>query len=241
MLFRILKRQGELGGMSRLAVWSRVRAFREKSLPEKLTSVTYRVEALRDRIYERMRTLDFGGYVASADLVVESGSSTRTASAYEPISTIACREGIREAMAIAGPFDNFVDVGCGKGRACIYAAKEFSFRTVVGVDFSKPLVEVAERNRLKSGLPNVSFVHADATRWTLPPGKTLVLLNNPFDASVLERFVRANLASFSEQGSLILYVADIHRNILPLLGFEAVYRSARTVRSIHRYLRQAQA
>ena len=227
--------------MSGGGVWPRLLAYRKKPLTEKVRSVIYRIEGLRDRLYERKRALDFGGYIASADLVVECGSSTQTASAYEPISTIACREGIREAIAIAGSFENFVDVGCGKGRACIYAAKEFPFRRVVGVDFSKPLVEIADRNKLKAGLPNVSFVHADATRWQLPPGKTLVLLFNPFDASVLERFVRANLTSFSEEGSLMLYVADIHRSILPALGFETVYRSARTVRSIHRYLPKAQA
>ena len=132
-------------------------------------------------------------------------------------------------------FQNFVDVGCGKGLPCIFAKKYFSFPQVYGIDFSAPLIEIARRNQANTRYPGMSFQVADATSWKLPQGDTLVLLNNPFNDIILEKFLTLNLEHFRENRSLIAYGNDSFRATICHLGFEVVYRSNRHHQSLFRY------
>ena len=121
---------------------------------------------------------------------------------------------------------NFVDIGCGKGKACIFAARNniLSFDSIKGIDFCASLIEVAEVNKRKALTHRVVFEVADATEYRLAAGNTLVFMFNPFDDLVLSRFVENNREHFATYASFIAYANDIHREVLEKAGFDARFR-----------------
>jgi SAM-dependent methyltransferase len=65
------------------------------------------------------------------------------------------------AAAIA-PTDHVLDIGCGTGGSTRAAARRASAGSVLGVDLSSAMLEVARRAAAREGLANVSFEQADA-------------------------------------------------------------------------------
>jgi precorrin-6B methylase 2 len=131
---------------------------------------------------------------------------------------------LKEAYKREMRFDNLLDIGAGKGKPCIYAGKKHAYNKIIGVEFSQPLIEIAEKNRVKSNLPNLSFVNCDATQYFLPEGLNLIFLVNPFDDDTLSKFIQLNLNHFKDQHSVIAYLNDVHRNTLTKFGFETFFR-----------------
>jgi SAM-dependent methyltransferase len=68
------------------------------------------------------------------------------------------------AAAELRPGERVLDVGCGAGRTSLDAARAVAGRggSVLGVDLSGPLLEVARQRLDAEGLDNVRFVQADA-------------------------------------------------------------------------------
>lgn len=66
-----------------------------------------------------------------------------------------------EAAAIA-PTDRVLDIGCGTGGSARAAARLASAGSVLGVDLSSAMLEVARGAAEREGLANVSFEQADA-------------------------------------------------------------------------------
>ena len=90
----------------------------------------------------------------------------------------------------------FVDLGSGKGRALLLASDR-PFKKVVGVEFSKPLNDIATRNIARyvtpqSSCSDVQSLAMDATEYALPEDNLLVYMFNPFPPDVL-RVVVTNI------------------------------------------------
>jgi SAM-dependent methyltransferase len=106
---------------------------------------------------------------------------------YEPTRAIPFRRLLRVArVPSAGAF---VDLGCGKGRACMLAVLH-GFSNVIGVDYSPGLCRIAERNfetfRRRTGREFHATVRAmDAADYAFAPDDTVLYLYNPFDGFVL--------------------------------------------------------
>jgi SAM-dependent methyltransferase len=88
----------------------------------------------------------------------------------------------------------FVDYGSGKGKALLLAA-EFPFRRIVGVEYARALVDVAEANlRLHAGtaarLDRVETLCLDAREYEPPVEPLVCFFFNPFDASVWRGVLR---------------------------------------------------
>ena len=85
--------------------------------------------------------------------------------------------------------DVFLDIGCGKGRLLIMAAK-YPFRRVIGIDFSEELCRAAREN-VKSLRPaerdRVEVIQADATAFQVPDEVTVIFMFNPFTGRVLQQ------------------------------------------------------
>jgi SAM-dependent methyltransferase len=86
----------------------------------------------------------------------------------------------------------FVDLGCGKGRSLLIAAR-MGFRRAIGVEFASELAATARKNIQIAGISNASVIDADAAEFSLPEGHLIVFLFNPF-RGVLVRKVVSNLA-----------------------------------------------
>jgi SAM-dependent methyltransferase len=129
--------------------------------------------------------------VENADLRdVESPNKARGIR-YQPTRAIPFRRLLRAARIPSE--GGFVDLGCGKGRACMLAAMH-GFSGVVGIDYSPALCRIAERNldilRARTGRHFHSSIRAmDAADYAFARGDTTIYLYNPFDAGVLSAVV----------------------------------------------------
>ncbi|HUO15596.1 MAG TPA: class I SAM-dependent methyltransferase, partial [Verrucomicrobiae bacterium] len=79
---------------------------------------------------------------------------------------------------------NFVDLGCGKGRALVLAAR-MGFARVVGVEFSPELCTIARKNLTCAGA-GADVVEGDASRYEFPDANLLIYMYNPFAEPVLD-------------------------------------------------------
>jgi SAM-dependent methyltransferase len=95
------------------------------------------------------------------------------------------------APAGVEPGDVIVDVGAGKGRSINWLLERFPQNRIVGIELD-PEIAAKTAQRLRR-FENVSIVCGDATTM-LPPDGTVFYLFNPFDESVMRRFIDAFLA-----------------------------------------------
>ena len=89
----------------------------------------------------------------------------------------------------------FLDVGAGKGRACLLASR-FPFLRVEGIELNRALarialanVEIWQRTPHAAQLAPIALHHADALRHLLPAEPTLAFLFHPFELPILRRFL----------------------------------------------------
>ncbi len=192
-----------------------------KMFYEKLVRKLYELE---DFIFEKKFGFDFSGNISSDDLVT-SFATKRNAFEYRPVFIGTLRELFFEISKLNCRYCNFIDIGSGKGKACFYALKRQAFKHVVGVEFSKELVDIANKNKNKIEASNVEFLNLDASTYILPDEPSLIFLFNPFDQVVLEMFLKNNMNHFNVHNSVIAYANDIHRSVLFQMGFETVFRN----------------
>ena len=77
-------------------------------------------------------------------------------------------ECFRAALQV-GPRDRVLDIGCGAGQSTREAARAATEGSVVGVDISEEMLQVARRRSAEEGLGNVAFELADAQDHAFPP------------------------------------------------------------------------
>jgi SAM-dependent methyltransferase len=199
-----------------------------------LEALKWRWFDFEDYLFEKRHRLDLGGVVPVKDLMDDADLPISHASTYHAVWSRNLRELFREARRTGHHFDNFVDIGSGKGKACFYAHTRQPFRNIVGVEFSSVLVGISRQNQQRFGADNIAFVNADATGFNLPAGNNIVFMFNPFDDVILERFIKHNLDHFRQHRSVIAYANDVQRMTLAKFGFEILYRNQERKISLHR-------
>lgn len=227
-------------GSRRTLLQARMGAWLKRPLADKLRALSSRGQRALDRtedaLFDMWHGLDCGGYVDNRELTSEFAAALPYARAYEPITCALLRRLLAEARKTGIRFDNFVDLGSGKGKACFYAAASGRFGRVVGVEFSHALVAAAEANRKRFG-HDISFINADAATCTLPEGVNLVFLFNPFGEHILRNFIENNIEHFRTSRSIIAYANDQHRLCLASLGFATLFRDQDCQSSLLEYRR----
>ncbi|RDK07022.1 class I SAM-dependent methyltransferase [Cupriavidus lacunae] len=209
-------------------------ATRKKPL---LEALTWKFFDFEDYLFEKRHGLDLGGIIAANDLMESDRLPVAHASAYHAVWCRNLRELFAEAGRTGEAFDNFIDLGSGKGKACFYAHTRRPFGKIVGVELSDKLNAIANGNleKFRSGsASNISFTNADATEFELPDASNLIFMFNPFDDVILRKFVSRNLEHFRKGRSMIAYANDVHRATLEDFGFTAVFRNPRRKLSLHR-------
>ena len=186
--------------------------------------VTRLVSVGEDLIFEKWHGLQLGGFIPADQLIVDQQSSLSHSHPYQAGSCRTSRALFNEAKKTGIAFRNFVDIGSGKGKICFYASKRLDIANIIGIEFSKPLVDLAEINREKFGAANISFLHADAADYLLPQGNSLIFIFNSFDGVILERFLKNNIGHFEESESVIAYANDSQIKTLARCGFVALFR-----------------
>jgi SAM-dependent methyltransferase len=188
----------------------------------------------RDRLSQRWHGIDVEGILPITAITSPEGAAASRATFYQPIPIRFLKLILKRARGTGIVFKNFIDLGCGKGKACFYMAENGQFRRVIGIDMSSPLLAIARQNQAQiQTITPIEWIEHDAQTIVLPEGPSLVFLFNPFDDLALERFVIGNLDTFRKTGSIIAYAFDLHRNVLAEQGFHTLWRDAKKRISFH--------
>ena len=108
---------------------------------------------------------------------------------------------VMERITVRPDRDVFLDLGSGKGRVVILAAK-YPFKKVIGVEIAPELNAIADENvrrvRHRLRCQEIELHIADAKSYVIPPEVTVVYLWNPFREALLAA-VFANLRTSIQQ------------------------------------------
>lgn len=187
--------------------------------------------------YDETHGTDTEGIREIGSLDIESDNA-RHAVRYQPSPPNLARQLIH-GLAVKHHQFTFLDFGAGKGRVLMLAA-ELPFKAVIGVEFSRELCAVANRNL--STLPGEKRVaariecqHADATAYPLPETPLVCYFYNPFGALIMQTVVDRLVASLAAHPRevYVIYLHPEHRAIFEATGcweistegeFHIVYR-----------------
>ena len=158
-----------------------------------------RIDAFRQRVLERENRIwdESRGVDTRGWLVPEEGSTASGLADGFPYAATHVRlaRSLLSRLRPIAPGATFIDLGAGKGRVLILAA-ELPFAAVVGVEYSKELHAVAQRNVRSSGADEqrVRAELLDVRDFEFPETPLAIYLNNPFPEPVFDA-VLANLHS----------------------------------------------
>lgn len=129
----------------------------------------------------------------SADRPVLSGDivspNRNKAVPYDPAPWRTLPRSLRLGSLRANGF-TFIDIGCGKGKVLL-SALAFSFKRIIGVEFSPSLCEIAKNNLSTARLMRrecdiVQVNCSDAVDFCVPNEPAIFFFYNPFTYDVME-------------------------------------------------------
>lgn len=132
-----------------------------------------------------------------------------------------------------GSDDVFVDLGSGKGRVLLAAAR-YPFGRVIGVEIAEALNEIARenvaaaRNRLRC--KDVELVTADVTQWTFPPDVNYVYMFNPVGGDHFRR-VFANLVESMREHPRPVTVIYANPTLAEIFDESRLFRRAEVIKN----------
>ena len=131
---------------------------------------------------------------------------------YHPIHPRAARRILGQLPEIDHSKYTFIDLGSGKGLMLLMAA-EYPYAAIHGVEFSRKLHQVAERNIATYRNPrqrcfNLQSINVDARDYEFPHTPLVVYMFSPFRHELLERVLQNLDRSLEEvpRDVLVVYV-----------------------------------
>lgn len=129
--------------------------------------------------------------------------------------------------------DRYTFIDCGSGNCLVLLlASQYSFKQIIGVEFSRPLHQIAENNlgrdfRELQRCANTRSVCRDATRYTFPPEPSVAYFYNPFsEGRIFEKVLRNLLSSHTEcpRDLIVIYLNPVFVECLDASkGFEKIH------------------
>jgi|HubBroStandDraft_1064217.scaffolds.fasta_scaffold62966_3 SAM-dependent methyltransferase len=176
------------------------------------------VAECRCRMFDWRHHISTCGSASLAALTVQ-GANAQHGASYHPTHPKLIFE-ILDSLKIDHRDFIFVDLGSGKGRT-LFAASEFPFQKVIGVEFADELHKIALKNarnyRSRTQVcKNIECLLMDASRFVIPTVPTVFFLYNPFGPPVLIPVLRNIEKSLSDapREVLLVYVAAFHAQLI---------------------------
>lgn len=171
-----------------------------------------------DRLYDRRHLVDTCGRISAKDLPVDN-VNRRYGNEYAPAPQKSLRF-MLDAVPVNFREYTFVDYGSGKGRALLIAAEQ-PFRQVIGVEYSKYLAQIADKNisRYRNGVlqcKTIKALFADATQFEPPTGPCLFSFFSPFYGEVLRRVLKRIEASYRRDPRPMVIVYCEEKDTMPI-------------------------
>jgi SAM-dependent methyltransferase len=161
-------------------------------LPRVVRSRLARLRAAAVALLDRALNVDTRGIVELEELDLPDFERE----GYEGSGWLDLRRMLRPGEV--GPEDVFLDLGSGKGRVVLLAARH-PFARVIGVEISEELTAISRRNlaqgRHRRRCRNVELVTADALDYPIPDDVTVVYLYNAFRGATFDAVVANLIAS----------------------------------------------
>lgn len=193
-----------------------------------LSPARYRERRL-DREFDFRFGVDTSGILDFEQLGVQSQNVVH-ATWYEQTKPAAFDE-LMKHLRIRYEDFIFVDFGSGKGRA-VFLASEYPFRKIIGVEFARPLHEIAEQNLEYYYSPTqrcdaIELYCQDATEYVIPPEPAVYYFYNPFDAEVMATVLDNITQSLriAPRPVFILYCNSRLRELVQQYGFTEIASS----------------
>ena len=122
----------------------------------------------------------------------------------------------------------FIDYGCGKGRA-LFVAEQCGFTNLIGVDIAKELIDDANVNKLvyqkKNKESKISFLFNDATAYSIPITACVFYFFNPFGEDILQMVIQNIKESLRQHPRKIycVYLNPKYQTVFEKNNFQIFY------------------
>jgi len=119
----------------------------------------------------------------------------------------------------------FIDLGCGKCKApMIYSFLygKSAHHKPIGIDYYKPLIDIANKNLILTGLPEkVSAIYGDARKFQdyTTSSNLIFYLYNPFGEDILKDILERSTGN----NVYILYTHPVCQQAVLDMGFDLIY------------------
>ncbi len=123
------------------------------------------------------------------DLTIRNGD-TRHSSRYEAANYYILEKLLEKMTTLVTP-GNFVDLGCGKGRAMVVAA-HYGFKNIKGIDFAEEVCAEATHNMetlSRKRRFDYSVICANVLDYSIQPEDTVFFMFNPFTNNIITGFL----------------------------------------------------
>lgn len=121
-----------------------------------------------------------------------------------------------------------LDYGSGKGRTVVWAAANYRFRRIIGIELDEQLRVIAEANLARWNgrmlCDKVDLLQADATEYEVPDDVTIIFFGNPFVGAVFEKVigkVQESLHRNPRELAVLYYHPRMHETLINA-GFSLV-------------------
>lgn len=189
---------GPLGALKRVAVSASWKLYPPR---RKFAQALEREQKLADE-FDRRHNVETARDVPLAEVGISAGAVDRGNGIYRGIWPQMFREAMSAITFDVRPY-TFVDYGSGKGKAMLLASLH-PFARIVGVEYSRPLHEIAVENlkRFTSSeqqCRDLTSVCGDATAFEPPAGPLLCFFFNPFDDATTREVIAKLRASVQRE------------------------------------------
>ena len=133
--------------------------------------------------------------------------------------------------------DAIIDFGCGKGGALITLAA-YPFAKITGVEISKDLAEIAQKNLARLKISKVEVVCCDATEFLALDDYNYVYMFNPFPCPVLRSVmenITQSLRDRKRRITIIYLNPECHETIISQGIFQKVKEVAHSSHKFYIY------
>ncbi len=184
-----------------------------------------------------------GGWLTAPQVKAQWGNASISSNGFQGAWIRSIRVLCKQDFLLLGDGEPsaFVDVGCGRGRACLYASltNTRSYSEIIGWDISFELIGDANRNiqrcsarRTLSPVP--ACYECDALTAPLPDMRTQIFMFNSFSSVAMEGFISAHLDHFRQHNSTLTLVNDQYEQVLRSNGFDRVWFDDDSLLSVYR-------
>ena len=210
------------------------RLFRASARP----AFIFMRDGLGEVVFDRRRGTRTAGEVPLADLGIALPGRVD----YKPAQWLTLWRILPRRQV--GRDDVLIDLGSGKGRVVLQAAR-YPLKRVIGVEVSAELNRIAQanlaRDRPRLCCADVELVTSDVLAYEIPPDVTIVFLNNPFQGEIFRSAIAGLIASVDRypRRVRIIYANPVEHEALMATGRVRLARRLSGMRPTREWSRSA--